>query len=193
MTLIIFDLETTGLSPYTNEIIQIAAVKVTAGRWEETEAFSTFVRPQRRVPSFITGYTGISQAQVQAAPLPAEALMSFSRFIGESATLIAHNGLRFDMPFIREACLRLEIPVRETQALDSCALSRKLWGGRKHGLDVVVERLKLRAEGVRRHDARGDVQLLAEAVKHMWGQLCPDFSTCPVPIKSGVIPMMSHH
>jgi len=191
MTLIIFDLETTGLSPYTNEIIQIAGVKVKAGCWDQVEAFETFVRPQQRVPSFITGLTGIRQSQVQEAPLPTEALMNFSRFVGEDATLIAHNGLSFDMPFIRESCARHGMPVRTTQALDSRAFSRLLWGGRGgHGLDAVMERLGLSADGVRRHDARGDVQLLAEAVRQMWGRLCPDFSACPVPMKSGVIPQL---
>ena len=64
MTLVIFDLETTGLSPYHNEIIQIAAVKVRLGNWDSGERFETFVRPQNRVPSFITGLTGITNANV---------------------------------------------------------------------------------------------------------------------------------
>ncbi len=190
MNLIIFDLETTGLSPRNNEIIQIAAVKVKAGHWDQTESFATFVRPQERVPRFITQLTGISQAQVQDAPVPVEALMSFSRFIGEEATLIAHNGMRFDMPFIREACLRHELPVRETQAIDSCTLSKKLFGGRSHKLDLIIQRLGISTEGVRRHDARGDVHILVEAVQKMWSQLCPDYSGCPVPLKQGVIPAL---
>ena len=56
--------------------------------------------------------------------------------------------------------------------------------------DATIERLGMTAEGVRRHDARGDVKLLVEAVRQMWCRLSPDFSTCPVPVKSGVIPLL---
>jgi DNA polymerase III alpha subunit (gram-positive type) len=193
MNLIIFDLETTGLSPYSNEIIQIAAVKVRAGGWDEGEYFDTFVRPRQRVPGFITRLTGITQAQVAQAPAPGEALMSFSRFVGaEEAMLIAHNGPNFDMRFIAENCTRHGLPVRETAMLDSRAFSRKIWGGRGgHGLDPILQRLGLSTAGVRRHDARGDVRLLAQAVRKMWGQLVPDFQTCPVETKTGVIPAVS--
>jgi DNA polymerase III epsilon subunit-like protein len=165
MNLIIFDLETTGLLPSQHEIIQIAAVKVTDGRWDEGEYFDSYVRPENRIPSFITKLTGISQAQVADAPSPVEVLTRFSRFVGEDATLIAHNGLRFDMRFIAENCKRHGIPVRETRALDSRAFSRKIWGGRGgHGLDAVLGRVGVSSKGVRRHDARGDVHLLAQAV-----------------------------
>ncbi len=192
MTLIIFDLETTGLSPYHNEIIQIAAVKVRGGSWDSGERFETFVRPQRRVPSFITGLTGITNAHVADAPSPIEALMGFSRFVGEEdATLIAHNGPGFDMRFIAENCTRHGLPVRETSVIDSRAFSRKIWGGRGgHGLDAVLSRLGLSANGVRRHDARGDVHLLAQAVRTMWGQLVPDFQSCPVKRSTGMIPCL---
>ena len=122
MTLIIFDLETTGLSPFTHEIIQIAATRVVVGDWETRESFATFVRPSRRVPGFITGLTGITQADVANAPAPAEALRAFSHFAGEGTTLVAHNGGRFDVPFIRESCLRHRLPVRETAFIDTCPL-----------------------------------------------------------------------
>lgn len=192
MTLIIFDLETTGLSPYHNEIIQIAAVKVRAGDWDDGERFETFVRPQNRVPSFITGLTGITNAHVADAPPPTDALMRFTRFVGEEdATLIAHNGPGFDMRFIAQNCIRHGLPVRQTRVIDSRAFSRKIWGGRGgHGLDAVLGRLGLSSQGVRRHDARGDVHLLAQAVRMMWGQLVPDFQSCPVNSSNGVIPAL---
>ena len=50
-----------------------------------------------------------------------------------------------------------------------------------------MNRLQLRANGQRRHDARGDVAILAEAVKRMWSALTPDFSACPVDCGSGVL------
>lgn len=192
MNLIIFDLETTGLLPSQHEIIQIAAMKVKDGKWHEGECFDSFVRPDQRVPSFITRLTGISQAQVAQAPSPTDVLMQFSRFVGENATLIAHNGLRFDMRFIAENCKRLGLPVRETSALDSRDFSRKIWGGRGgHGLDAVLGRVGVSSKGVRRHDARGDVQLLAQAVQYMWERLTPNVHDCPVDCSIGVIPALA--
>jgi hypothetical protein len=44
---------------------------------------------------------------------------------------------------------------------------------------------------VKRHDARGDVQLLAQAVRKMWAQLVPDFQSCPVATKIGLIPALN--
>lgn len=191
MNLIIFDLETTGLLPSQHEIIQIAAMKVVNGKWNEGEYYDSYVRPENRVPSFITKLTGITQSQVADAPSPTEVLMEFSRFVGHNATLIAHNGLRFDMRFIAENCMRFGLPVRETSALDSRAFSRKIWGGRGgHGLDAVLGRLGLSSAGVKRHDARGDVQLLAQAVQQMWERLTPSFKDCPVDLSVGVIPAL---
>lgn len=190
MNLVIFDLETTGLSASLDDIIQIAAVRMRMGEILETEFFSTYVRPTRPVPSFITSFTGITNAQVERAPKPITALAEFSRFTGDSV-LIAHNGARFDMPFIRESCARLAIPVRPVEFIDSIAFSRKVWGGRAgHGLDAVMTRLEISAAGHRRHDARSDVRILAEAVRRMWSRLTPDFGICPVDKRSGVLPVI---
>lgn len=193
MHVVIFDLETTGLSPNYHEIIQIAAVKVRARDWEVTEAFETFVRPKARVPGFITSLTGITQKDVDTGPSIPEALTSFSHFVGDGSTLIAHNGQRFDMPFIRETCARHRMPVRQVGFIDSCHFSRKMWGGRGgHGLDAVLQRCGLSAHGVRRHDARGDVHLLAKAVRHMWNHLEPGCQRFPVEAGTGVIPTLTN-
>jgi DNA polymerase III epsilon subunit-like protein len=69
------------------------------------------------------------------------------------------------------------------------AFSRKIWGGRGgHGLDAVMARLRIGMDGGRRHDARGDVRALAEAVRRMWAQLNSDYHTCPVECGTGVLP-----
>ena len=191
MNVVIFDLETTGLSPYSEEIIQIAAVRMRGGQILHDEAYDTFVNPGRRISSFITNYTGISNAHVQNAPTPKDALAAFAAYVGD-AMLIAHNGQRFDMPFIRESSLRHGLPVREIGFVDSMKFSRQLWGGRGgHGLDAVMTRLRLTAAGARRHDARGDVAILAEAVRRMWSQLTPDFRVCPVACGSAVMPQVA--
>jgi len=188
MDFVIFDLETTGLSPSQNEIIQIAGVRMRSGRILEGETFDTFVKPKARIPRFITGYTGISENHVKDAPDAPDALADFSRFVGD-AVLIAHNGQRFDMPFIRETCARHRMPVRTVGFVDSISFSRRIWGGRGgHGLDEVMGRLQLSVHGALRHDARGDVSILAEAVCRMWKQITHDFGNCPIGLGSGVIP-----
>lgn len=191
MQLIVFDLETTGLSPQYHDIIQIAAARVQVGEWIVREQFASFVRPPGgRVPGHITALTGIRPEHVADAPAPAEALRAFSRFAGEGALLIAHNGRRFDLPFLRASCERHGLAVRDNAFLDSCTLSRHLWGGRGgHGLDAVMARLGLSGDGLRRHDARDDVALLAEAVRRMWTRLDVNGSGCPVPTTTGLLPV----
>ncbi len=187
MEVVIFDLETTGLSPYHNEIIQIGGMRRKSGQILEMDFFSTYVKPRGYISPFISSYTGITNSHVKDAPSAGEAVRTFSQFAG-SALIIAHNGQRFDGPFLRKTCAREQLPTRTVPFVDSMNFSRKLWGGRSgHGLDAVMTRLQLRADGHRRHDARGDVFILAEAVRRMWMRLGANFQTCPVPCKSGTL------
>ena len=108
-----FDLETTGLSPRTDEIIEIGAVKFTAN--ETVDEFQTFVNPNRQVPKFITDLTGITQSDVNSAPTISEVAPDFSDFV-RGATLIAHNA-EFDLGFLRESGVSLANPVCDTMEL----------------------------------------------------------------------------
>lgn len=172
MDWVVFDLETTGLSPDWDSIIQIAGMRMRGGRAVAGESFSTFVDPGRPIPSFIQQYTGITDRQVQGAPGVEDALATFSRFVGDSI-LVAHNGHRFDMKFLAASCQRARLETRRVVYHDSLGLSWQLWGrqGFRHGLDSVLSRLELSDAGVRRHDARGDVELLARAIELMTRRL----------------------
>ncbi len=108
-----FDLETTGLSEKTDEIIEIGAVKFTAK--ETVDEFQTFVNPNRQVPRFITEMTGITQADVNSAPTVSDIRREFSDFVA-GATLIAHNA-PFDMRFLQESGIALTNPVCDTMEL----------------------------------------------------------------------------
>jgi len=88
---VVFDLETTGLAPDWDSILQIAAVRMRGGRTMAGQTFSTFVDPRRPIPAFIQQYTGITDRHVRGAPTVEFALAEFSRFVGD-ATLVAHNG-----------------------------------------------------------------------------------------------------
>ena len=190
MTLTIFDLETTGFSSSHDDILQIAAVKMRTEDGGIADSFSTFVKPRRKIPPHITKLTGITEADVVNACATEVALQDFSRFAGDDV-LVAHCGLQFDMRFIRAGCTRLNLPERPVRVIDSRAFSRRLWGkGAGHSLDQVLARLGISAEGVRRHDARGDVHLLALAVHRLWARLTTIAEPCPVTHGFGVVPLV---
>ena len=108
-----FDLETTGLSNKSDEIIEIGAVRFSAR--ETLGEFQTFVNPNRQVPKFITDMTGITQSDVNSAPAISKVGREFSDFVA-GATLIAHNAA-FDMGFLHESGLSLANPVCDTMEL----------------------------------------------------------------------------
>ena len=174
--LVIFDIETTGYSPRWHEIIQIAAVRLDP-LGVVGDVYSTYVRPDRAIPAHITELTGITDADVADAPSSTEALRAFAHFVGNNGTLLAHNGHRFDMRFIAETSRRCGLPQRTCRFLDSLWLSKKLWPTEPfHNLDAIISRLGISDAGLAhsRHDARADVHLLADAVRRMLLELCPD-------------------
>lgn len=172
-TFAIYDLETTGLYPDDDDLIQIAAVRFCNGQLIAEDAFFSFARPRRRISSFIENYTGIGNHHVAQAPSPGQVLCAFSEWLGDS-TLIAHNGLRFDSKFLAATSRRHGQTVREIPCIDSIHISKLLFGktrGLGHSLDHVKSRLGLAETTLRRHDARGDVDLLARAVTAMCERL----------------------
>ncbi|MBA2431347.1 MAG: 3'-5' exonuclease [Chthoniobacterales bacterium] len=188
MNTVIFDLETTGFSHTWSEIIQIAAVRMVDGGILWNENFSSFVRPVRNIPPFISDITGITDADVEVAPPFAEVITAFSTFVGTS-TLLGHNARRFDMPFIRASCARHALSVRDVPFVDSLDFSRAIWGGRSgHGLDAIMSRLQMRDDTASRHTAPGDVALLGDVVLRMWTRLSADFHMCPVSCSVGCLP-----
>lgn len=185
---IVFDLETTGLSR-EDEIIQIAAAKLVGGQLSRKHRFFSYVKPRRTIPPEITDFTGISRADVKKAPRIEDALVAFSDFCGD-ATLVAHNGHTFDFPFLRRACERVGCQTRRVLYFDTLHLSKHIWSrrGTRHSLDVIMKRCKVSTHGVRRHDGRGDVSLLARCIQRMLGHMEHSKGECQVKLYEGVLP-----
>lgn len=187
---VVYDLETTGLDPESDEFIQIAAMRFCAGRLCPEETYSSFAKPRRRISAFIESYTGVGNHHVANAARPEEVLCEFASWAGQS-TLIAHNGLRFDSKFLAATCRRHGIPMREVESIDSIHISKMLFGkvrGTGHSLDHLVSRLRINQQGIRRHDARGDVEILGRAVAGMTDALGLDRALNGVPRHPAFLP-----
>ena len=94
---VVFDLETTGLSPTADEIIELSAIKVKNQKAVQT--FSTLVKPSRPIPSGATAINGITNQMVANSPSICEAVKNFLDFIGNEV-LVGHNIHSFDLNFM---------------------------------------------------------------------------------------------
>lgn len=91
------DIETTGLDPDRDAIIEVGAVKFSGNRVEAE--WSSLVNPNRHVPEFITGLTGIDDAMLRGAPRIREVAAGLESFLGDAA-IVGHN-IRFDLGFLQ--------------------------------------------------------------------------------------------
>ncbi|MGY6409566.1 MAG: exonuclease domain-containing protein [Alkalilacustris sp.] len=161
LTYVVFDTETTGLDPGSDEVVQLAAVRIVNGRRLRGEVFDTLVDPRRPIPALSTGIHGITDDMVKGAPDIREAGRRFHAF-ARGAVLIAHNA-PFDMEFLRrhEAGMgvRFDQPILDTLLLSAVAFG----ASETHSLDALTARLGIAISEEDRHTAIGDTVATAEA------------------------------
>ena len=153
---VVFDIETTGLSPATEEITEIGAIRIENG--VQVGSFSQLINPKKPIPPKITQLTGITDEMVADKPAIDSVLPEFLDFC-EGAVLVAHNAA-FDTGFIRDKANRLGLPFHFRIA-DTLRLSRELFPKEaKHSLNVVAERMEVSLEN--HHRAVDDATATAE-------------------------------
>lgn len=114
------DLETTGLSPKYEKIIELGAAKIRDGRIIDT--FSQFVNPGKNLSERIVNLTGIKESDILAAPYIEEILEKFLEFLGDDV-LLGHN-IMFDFSFIKKAAVNQKLNI-EKQGIDTLKISRR--------------------------------------------------------------------
>lgn len=119
---VIFDLETTGISPNYDEVIEISALKVKGG--EVVDEFNTLVNPGRKMPFGATKVNGITNAMVAEAPAFSHVLAEFLDF-AEGLVLVGHNIARFDMKFIWRDAEQYFGEIPQNNYVDTLQVARK--------------------------------------------------------------------
>ncbi len=125
MEFIAFDLETTGIQPKTDAIIEVGAVRFEGA--EPVESFSTLINPGRPIPPGASAVNGITDEMVAGSPAVETVLADLAEFCGD-LPLVAHNA-PFDFKFLLKAVDDYKTKAPSGVVLDSCALSRVIFPG----------------------------------------------------------------
>ncbi|MEM8850132.1 MAG: 3'-5' exonuclease [Pseudomonadota bacterium] len=162
LCLVVFDSETTGLDPETDDVVQLGAVRIVNGRRVVGEVYESLVNPGRPIPARSTDVHGIDDGMVADAPGFAHVCAKFHRF-AEGAVIVAHNA-PFDMAFLERQSAALGLRFDHV-VLDTVHLSAIVFGGSQaHTLDALSARLEVEIPADLRHTAMGDAVATADVL-----------------------------
>jgi DNA polymerase-3 subunit epsilon len=165
---IVFDTETTGLSPERGDrLVEIGCVEL-VNKVETGREFHAYFNPDRSMPSEAEAVHGLSAIFLSDKPRFSERVHELIEFIGDSP-LIAHNA-SFDFGFINwelQACGHP--PVCTTRMIDTLAIARTRHPGAKHSLDALCTRYGIDRSHRVKHGALLDAQLLAQLYVELSG------------------------
>jgi DNA polymerase III epsilon subunit len=165
-TIVVFDVETTGLSPRSGDrICEIGAVKLKGA--VEFGRFQALVNPERAIPARVTGIHHITDAMVAGAPRFRDLAADFLGFL-EGATLAAYNAA-FDVAFLNEELKRIGTPPWDAPPLDILVLARRFLPGMRHPLWQVAQVLGIPFPT--QHRALADVEVTAEVFRRILAKM----------------------
>ncbi|MFN9192725.1 MAG: PolC-type DNA polymerase III, partial [Pseudomonadota bacterium] len=146
-----------------DEIIQIGAVRVVAGKVRRQDSFEQLVDPERALPQAGIAIHGIQPEMLRGQPTIDTVLPAFHAFAADSV-LVAHNAA-FDMRFLQlkeeRTGVRFTMPVLDTLLLSAVLHPQQ----ESHRLEAIAERLGVTVLG--RHTALGDAIVTAEVFAKM--------------------------
>ena len=170
---VVVDLESTGGNFYCDRVTEVALLRFENGG---VKRYEWLVNPQRPIPEFVAGLTGITDEAVSGAP-PFAGIAADLLPLLRGAVVVAHNS-RFDYTFLRHEFRRAGMDFA-APALCTVQLSRRLYPQfYKHSLDSIIERFGIAVKG--RHRAMTDVAALSDFLERSliekgpveWGRHC---------------------
>ena len=173
---IIFDTETTGLSPEQGDrIIEIGAIEM-VNRFPTGKTYHQYLHPgDRAIHPDAQNVHGISIEDLADKPSFSEVLDEFLAFFGEGQ-LIAHNA-KFDMGFINAELKRVNQPIIENdRVIDTLVIARRKYPGARNSLDALCDRFGISNAHRTLHGALLDSELLADVYIELTGGRQAGFS-----------------
>jgi len=158
---VVLDLETTGLDPTYDEIIEISAIKFSNG--EKISEFTTLVKPENKIDEYITQLTGITNEMVKDAPKIEKVLPDLMKFLSDSV-IIAHNA-NFDINFLYDNHMLCFNEPFSNDFIDTMRISRRLFRDIRHRLVDLAKEFKISADV--QHRAMADCEITQQVYEYM--------------------------
>lgn len=156
------DIETTGLNPLYDDIIEVSGIRVE--NRIITDTFSETINIHRPLPPFITALTGITDKELSASNSEENVLTRFCSFVGDDI-ILGHN-VNFDINFLYDKCLEKTGIFFENDFIDTLKISRKLLPQLKHHkLDDLAEYYNIPPRTL--HRALGDCEITVKCYFEM--------------------------
>jgi len=144
---VVLDIETTGLDPLYDEIIELSAIRVVDD--VQVDSFSSLVKPINSIDDFITGLTGITNDMVSKAPSIEDILPQFCEFVGGNV-IVGHN-VNFDINFIYDNLMECSNKAFENEFIDLLRIARRTLPELKnHKLKTLSEHFEVDTTGAHR-------------------------------------------
>jgi DNA polymerase-3 subunit epsilon len=165
---IVFDTETTGLSPNDgHRLVEIGCVEI-VNRCETGRSFHAYVNPERNMPAEAEAVHGLSATFLSDKPCFHEVAQDLIEFLAE-APLIAHNA-NFDFAFLNWELANCGFePICMTRMVDTLAMARTRHPGAKHSLDALCTRYGIDRSQRIKHGALLDAELLTQVYVELCG------------------------
>ena len=166
---IVFDTETTGLSPRDGDrVIEIGAIEL-INHFPSGKIYHVFINPEeRKVDPGAFDVHGISNDFLKDKPKFGEIVAEFLEFFSEG-NLIAHNA-GFDMGFLNAELARLKNPpIANNRVIDTLQIARRKHPAGPNSLDALCSRYNIDNSHRTKHGALLDSELLAEVYLELIG------------------------
>ncbi len=166
---IVFDTETTGLSPEKGDrLVEIGAVEL-INHLPTGKTYHQYINPERDVPEEVVAVHGLTEEFLKDYPVFADVAQDFIDFVGDDGILVAHNA-QFDINFIN---YELRKTGREEynydRVIDTLEIARKMFPGAKNNLDALCKRFGVDNSNRTLHGALLDADLLAKVYLELLG------------------------
>jgi DNA polymerase-3 subunit epsilon len=166
---IVFDTETTGLDPTSGDrLVEIGCIEL-VNRFPTGKVFHRYLNPERDMPEAAFKVHGLSVEFLKDKPRFAEVVEELVLFIGDDASLVAHNAM-FDLGFLNAELKRAgKGEVSRERLVDTLMLARRKHPGGSNRLDDLCLRYKVDNSRRTKHGALLDAELLAEVYLELIG------------------------